>query len=498
MGMIDTYKKFGISSLLVAAVFLPRILDLGTMLTVDEYLWQSRAGQFLRALSVGNFEETLVAGQPGITTAWLAGPVAHYQSLAASQAAIAIPTGILVLIITYFLVYLWGFRWGMLAGFFLALQPFLLAHSRVVHTDALLSLLYIASICALLAGIIPMQNRQVPLYRYIIVSGILGGMALLTKLFALLIIPTVGLIVGITWLSKRLDLYSAFKVFMVWFATFVLTVYIFWPALWLNANDVFTYLTQRTTLHSEGTRAEETTSQPWYYAREILFRLTPVATIFTLIGIIGLRYARQFKDMRFVALMILLSGIIYGVALNTSADKSDRYVLVTILTLEIFAVFGVRTLYVWLKHIWPSFMQYAWVCLLIPVIWLAASAIRIHPYYLAYYNPLYPIEEYHKLGWGEGLELAAAWLTTYDPNSSVASYYPRVFDYFYEGSIEATNHADGKEYLVLYRSMFERGPTHPDTELIQQYLISGEHTPLQTIYINNLPYVWIFKLDETG
>ncbi|MGH7928884.1 MAG: hypothetical protein ACREQV_13940, partial [Candidatus Binatia bacterium] len=187
---------------LTAATFLPRLIGLGNVLTVDEPLWQSRAGQFIRALSVGQFEETLVAGQPGITTAWLAGIVDHYHSLAASQAVIAVATGLLVLIITYFLVYLWGWRWAVTAGFLLALNPFLLGHSRVVHTDALLALFYLASLCALLAGLLPVQKTKSPIRRYIVVSAVLAAFALLTKLFALLIIPTALLIIGWSYIRQ--------------------------------------------------------------------------------------------------------------------------------------------------------------------------------------------------------------------------------------------------------------------------------------------------------
>ncbi len=184
----------------IAVVFLPRLVGLGNVLTIDEPLWLSRGQTFINALSVGNFEKTLVAGQPGITTAWLAGLAAPWQSLAVSQGAIAIATGILILCITYFFQILLGKKWGTITGIFLALDPFLLGHSRVVHTDALLALFYLASLVSLLSGLKSMPNQR----RYIVMSALFAAGAILTKIFGLLLIPTTLVIIAIKlWNTKE-------------------------------------------------------------------------------------------------------------------------------------------------------------------------------------------------------------------------------------------------------------------------------------------------------
>ncbi|MEX2054888.1 MAG: hypothetical protein WD972_01790, partial [Candidatus Andersenbacteria bacterium] len=139
------YRLLIVAGLLLA-IFLPRLVSLGTILTVDEPLWQGRGTQFMKGLATGHFEKTLVAGQPGATTAWLVGLVAFYGSLTAAQAMIAIACGGLLALNGYFFIRLWGGYGGSIALLLLALNPFLIAHSRIVHTDALLALSYLGSL----------------------------------------------------------------------------------------------------------------------------------------------------------------------------------------------------------------------------------------------------------------------------------------------------------------------------------------------------------------
>lgn len=482
--------------LLILAVFLPRIGDLGTMLTIDEPLWQSRAGRFIQAVATGMFADSLVAGQPGITTTWIVGATGESNSLKTSQAAIAIFSGVLLLIVTYFLILVWGWQLGTAAGFLLALNPFLIAHNRVVHTDGLLALFYLASLCALLAGLFPAKvTSRIPIRRYIIFSAILAALALLTKLFALLLIPTSLCIISLPYIQKKYSFNTLLRLALLWLGTLTLTFYLLWPALWFDTDKVFTYLTGRTELHAAGIRQDEITTKPWYYAREVFFRITPVTTIFTVWGLITFFRKKKLKSI-YTAGIILFSGIAYILAMSTSSEKSDRYVLFGILALDVFAAFGIQSFYFFCIEHWTRLRKHLFLLFIVPVVYLAATDARLHPYYLAYYNQLYPIGQSHKLGWGEGLEQAATWIYSQDPSASVASYYARVFKYFYPGSVDSTGHIDNKNYLVLYRSMLERGPDSPDTELLNEYLYNPLISPVHTIYINNLPYVWIFKLSN--
>lgn len=490
-----SFKKYRIRwlivMLLVAAIFIPRLISVGTILTVDEPLWQSRGQQFMKGLASGHFGQTLVAGQPGVTTAWLVGLMMPWHSLAIDQASIAVATGLLILLITYFLVLLWGWRVGILSGFILALDPFLLGHSRVVHTDALLALFCLASLIALLVSFKPLYYGQSLTRRYLVVSAMLAGLGLLTKMFALVFMFLAVIIMGFTCWHTRQSWYVFWRTFFFWTGVIIITVYVGWPALWSDVDRVVGYLTERSSLHAEGTRPQETTSQWWYYLRESFFRLTPWVSLFLPIGLIAL-LASRFSVRRWSLLALLVTGVSFALVLNLGSDKSDRYILFTTVVLQLVAVYGWLIICQWLRkknYLNPRLFG---IVLFLPIIWQAIDDARLHPYYLAHYNRLYPIDEQHKLGWGEGLERAAEWIAMTDPMVSVASYYPRVFDYFYEGQVVSLEHAENKKYIVLYRSMFERGSGTLESDLVATYL-DKQVPPDHMITINGLPYVWIYK-----
>lgn len=482
------YQKIAAVVFLVA-VFVPRLVSLGQILTVDEPLWQGRGQQFIKAVASGTLGDTLVGGQPGVTTAWLAGMAHHWGSLAASQAAIAIASGILIVIATYFLVTLWGFGWGMLGGAVLALDPFLLGHSRVVHTDALASLLALVASVSLLASLAPLRARGTYVRRYVIVSAVAAAWAVLTKIFTVFLIPVSLVVIAITfWRHRQSKL--GWGAIGAWLCTLIIAGFVSWPALWWHSTQVASYLFERGSLHTEGTREEQATAQAWYYPRELAFRFTVPGTLLLPIGIAGLVLTKRWKTMRWSSVWLLVFGLSLAMLLSFAGDKSDRYLLYTLLVLQLLAVFGAAILVDWLQN--KGYTRMAQALLLLLVAWLVLDVIRLHPYYLAHYNRLYPIEATHKLGWGEGLEKAAAWVTQVNPSAKVITYYPRVFGHFYPGQVEGISHLDDDNisYVVLYRSMYERGPDAPETDVLQQYL--GKQTPLHTITINGLPYAWVF------
>ncbi|MEK7499579.1 MAG: glycosyltransferase family 39 protein, partial [Patescibacteria group bacterium] len=439
-----------------------------------------RGQTFIQALSVGNFEKTLIGGQPGVTTTWLVGVTAPWQGLYSGQAAIALASGILILINTYFFRILFGKQKGTITGLFLALDPFLLAHSRVVHTDALLALFYLASLASLLCGLLPIKIQN----RYICISAVLAAGALLTKIFAIIIIPTIiATIVLFLW-YKKTNWVQIVHTVGLWLAIGIMTTFIAWPALWSHSNKVFDLLSSRAALHSEGTRTEEISSTNWYYLRELLFRMSvPVAIL------LPFAFWQWRKSLRSthaaITLYLVATGLLFAFVLNTGSDKSDRYILFTHLTLVVAAPLALTSMRKWTA-----------VAIVIPIAYLAIDDARLHPYYLAHYNRLYPIEVKHKLGWGEGLEQAALWVETNHPGSKVLAYYPRVFSYFYAGEIETITHVNDAtgDFAVLYRSMFERGPDAPETDIVNQFLHDATKKPAHIIKINGLPYAWIYPL----
>jgi len=68
----------------VFVAIIPRVLGLGSFLTVDEIdHWIGRVGQFLVAIQSGNFAATAITSHPGVTTMWLGslGLVLHQRAV---------------------------------------------------------------------------------------------------------------------------------------------------------------------------------------------------------------------------------------------------------------------------------------------------------------------------------------------------------------------------------------------------------------------------------
>jgi hypothetical protein len=483
--------RWRVGLLFIVLVFLPRVTDLGTMLTIDEPLWRDRGSVFIKGFSTLHLSKTIPSYQPGVTTAWLVGLATPIKSLAADQLALALTSGVLVLIVTYFLIILWGWRWGLIGGAFVALDPFLLGHSRVVHTDALFALFSLGSVLALLASCLSAADRRHVKRRYVITSAVLGALAFLTKLYFVLLLPLMALLfIGMFW-RMRHSFGVALKLILLWAAVFILTLYLVWPALWFHPIQIATFLIERSTLHAEGTYGgEAAVSQWWYYVREGFFRITPVTALLVPLALVGLARTRA-PRMRLTSGLVVLTGLAFAVLMSFGADKGDRYILFSTLTLTLFGVYGLRTLVSYLQQRWRLTPVMATAIILLPLLFTGLEVIQLHPYYLAYYNRLYPIKAEHKLGWGEGLEQAAQWVAQNHPGAKVATFYPRVFQHFYDGTVNGTDHGDTSDIMVVYRSMFERGPDAPETEVIQHYLY-GPQPPLHTITVNRLPYVWIF------
>jgi hypothetical protein len=62
-----------IPAIIFLLAFIPRAVDLGTGVTVDELLWLKRAPFFMDALLQGHFSGTYQAIHPGVTVMWLSG-----------------------------------------------------------------------------------------------------------------------------------------------------------------------------------------------------------------------------------------------------------------------------------------------------------------------------------------------------------------------------------------------------------------------------------------
>src|SRR3954453_9192207 len=202
---------------LAACVFIPRLVGTDVFVTTDELFWLGRSGTFARALSQGRFDQTFLTGHPGVPTIGsaaaalgleraqsFAGPRREVSrreagkqadfvpALARARQGVGFVTGVAALMLAALAWRLYGAAAGFITAGLLAFEPFLLAHSRLLHIDAELSSFIALAVLTAIAGWSGRLGAWV-----MVGSGLATGLALLAKAPASLLlgfIPLLGIL----------------------------------------------------------------------------------------------------------------------------------------------------------------------------------------------------------------------------------------------------------------------------------------------------------------
>jgi len=277
-------SHFVISLLIFIVALLPRLLDPDQFLTPDEFLWIDRSRNFLAGLldpayqctsvvEKWNFVAeglacTLRTGHPGVTTMWT-GSLGLWLSWLANSRYIGLPdylatvstnpldvtliaparigtiliTALWVVIVYWLARRLFGSQIALVGALLLALDPFHIALSRVIHHDALSTTFMTLAVLA--AFIYWGQGSS---KKWLLISGGLAGLAILSKSPALFLLPFIA-VVGLWFLGKEIRGRSkedgARKAYwslvretvldgLLWFGVAVAVVFVFWPAMWVT------------------------------------------------------------------------------------------------------------------------------------------------------------------------------------------------------------------------------------------------------------------------
>ena len=186
-------------------VCLPRFLSLDAHWNSDEARWLARSSGFMDAVKTGKFSETLIAHHPGVMTMWIAGFRTFYMdfqlnvgNLVHARYFIGLTVLIGLIIACFLLNKLFG-RWVALTRFAcLAFSPLFLAQTRRVHTDALAATFILLTVLLFLTYC-QHQDRLC----YLTLSGVAFGLAVLSKSYALLLLPWIPICLFLFWNGKR-------------------------------------------------------------------------------------------------------------------------------------------------------------------------------------------------------------------------------------------------------------------------------------------------------
>jgi len=495
---------------IVLAVFilalLPRVLNLNAFITWDEPMWTYRSIKFLNALRRMDFGGTFLVGHPGVTTMWSGATGIAVQRLLGSGSAAdfawlsnlptldprdtealcklapflpaaKLPAAVLhaACIVGIYLLArrLFDSKIALLAGLLLALDPFYVALSRVLHIDALAANFMILSVLSLLVhfaerwspelvrGVPPtasVSRQEAPNKLgspnrpclYLLLSGAFAALAVLSKSYALFLAPFAGLLLAVSYLAKEQNLRQAIPSvlgsFAIWCLAAALTFSIFWPAMWVDPlgtvqgvlDTAFGYAATPEATSNFFLGKSVADPGPWFYPVALAFRTTPLAVLGLAIAILLLFSGQEHvkredvkrepnKVQRGDLVAILAYACLFTILMTVGAKKFDRYMLPVILALDIVAAWGLVGLgeltsqYLRRRsrghQLWALDIGY-WI--LGTGIWSllfllqAGHIVSYHPHYLAYYNPLVGgssrAVQVLPVGWGEGMDLAARYL----------------------------------------------------------------------------------------
>ncbi|MGD1992921.1 MAG: glycosyltransferase family 39 protein [Anaerolineae bacterium] len=435
--------------LLLGLVF--RLAPLGRYVTPDEPAWVYRSIRFADALAARDWAAIPDTGHPGVTTMWLGAagvavrrlvtPVesaAHLDwlrnlawldpengvaihrlafFLPVGRIAVALTTVVGLLMAYCLMVRCFGRRAGLLGLGLLTFDPFLVGHSGLLHTDALLTTFSLLAILAAFSGL--RARRPAPWWA---LAGLFAGLALLTKTPALILFPFTFLLLAVhDGLAVIRGRHGPARLLgsVAWYLLFILvagaTFLALYAALWVDLQGALQMLTEITGQHVDTSlRATFFLGQmtydpgPAYYPLVLLYRGSPVVLIGVGIGLVRLRRMPAGDRFRFLALLTF--ALLFGLGISLAAKKHDRYLLPAFPPLAVAAAVGLtgllergarRTRGAAARRPLPVLLQ---LLFLVP--------FALHP--LTHYNLLaggpWMAERLLPTGWGEEMGAAARWM----------------------------------------------------------------------------------------
>lgn len=508
--------------LLGIVALLPRVLGLHDFLTVDEAQnWIGRTERFLAALQAGNWSGTFQAGHPGVTRMWLGSLGLLSERFALANGWIAAPTRLehlvwlrlpsallisLLIPISYLLLRRLVAPITALLGTLLwATSPMLISHERLSHVDGLLTSFVTLSVLSTLVAC-----RSEHVQRWIVVSGVCAGLALLTKSPALILLPATGLL--LFWLLPGAGIVERFwrsiRLYLLWLITAAIVVFALWPALWAGPGYVVARYTELAIGYSASPNGDgqfffggtNPDPGPVYYLVTNLLRLTPAATVGLLLLPLALR--RPAAERR----MLLAMGAFvcfWTLVMTMGAKKFDRYVLPSWPLLMFLAGAGLAWmlragLAILNRRLVPLKTQNLSITVGIGVIALTELAIVAwyHPYYLSYFNLVFgggkAAQHVMLVGWGEGMNKVGAYLSERSDidDGMILSALPPTLQPFVPVPVrDVTTIDDGPaNYAVVYHESLQRG-AFPEI-----YAQIRQTEPLHQITIHGIDYAWIHQL----
>ncbi|HZY45785.1 MAG TPA: glycosyltransferase family 39 protein, partial [Anaerolineae bacterium] len=400
-----------LSSLIFLLAFLPRLGAIDRYVTPDELHWVDRSIRFTDAIAHGHWADTVQSGHPGATTMWLGSIGIAIQHL--TNPAIPLPSTSItfdpqnaeamralakfldaarlpVILVTSFNIALLFLllsrkidrRAAFLAAGLIALDPFGVALGSILHVDSLLATFSLVSVAALFIAL----DHPKPM-RWLIVSGVLAGLAALSKSPAIVLGPTTFIVLAVSYWRQQRSIGSFFRSFFIWGICATLVFFALYPAMWVKPIAALGRMAATAEKFGEFAHAVnyffgslDRDPGPLFYPVVIAFRSTPILWV-GLIAVVPLifrprtvgkfvtlseaqglalsaemlRSAQHDKQknnhekcLRSIALSLLLFAFLFIGLITLGAKKLDRYVFPALLALDIVGALGLAYAIRWI------------------------------------------------------------------------------------------------------------------------------------------------------
>lgn len=548
---------------LLTVIFLaPRLPKIDSFVTLDEPSWLSQGANFYYALGQREFENTVYEYQPAVTTMSIISLAMHiyfpeYRGLGQGyfdyekntlesfmeshnkdplillkySRIIQVFFLLILFLVIYYLLQRLIPKWiAFFALTFASLDPFWMAHARMMDHEAMVSSFVIISILSLIVYF-TQDKKNI----FLLLSGFSAGFAQLTKSSAIAMLATIGILLliqmyqerGQGWLKAFLN---QTKVFGIWLAVLAVTYFVFWPGMWAAPGkmlyqvygNAFSFafqgarLTVTEDLDVDEFSLNTNATDIWDVAKILLYRVTPLTWLGVLLGL-TFRFnpkAELIRPLKLLVTLLLTTAIAFILLIGIAQGRnSPHYVLSSYLSLNLLAGLGWIHAVQWLyARFSVKQMQIQYVGLAVVLLIQGWSALSNFPYYFTYRNPiLYSAgwyNEFPHFPYGEALEQAGQYLAELPDaaNTTIFSYYSRgCVSYYYPGQVISFRpyYADGNhatdllrnlndsEYLIVY---YANQGQLPHYESFLKVLSNVE--PFHIIWMNGYEYVRIYKIDN--
>jgi hypothetical protein len=402
------------------------------------------------------------------------------------------------------------------AALLVALHPFHIGLSRIIHHDGLNTMFMVLSALALIGYWLRGWS-----WNWLFISAVMGGLAFLSKPVSWFLLPYLGVLGAVSlyyrWQSPGrrgwTEVWRLLRSGIIWSVVAGLTFVAFFPAMWVIPGEVIRVIFDASTRLAEQGQPHyflgQITNDPGllFYPMSWLLRSSPLEVLGLLMALAAgwrvLRRPRLVLDHP-VETGLALFVVLLGLFVTVANKKLARYYLPAFPIIDVFVVMGLF----WLADQLANFSYLGrirrWAVPLVGgVILLGQGGLTLdhYPYYFTYYNPLLGgTQAAARLitieGWGEGLNEAAAYLNRKPEARSlhvVVEMWCTTFSPFFVGKANCLNSSAGgimrADYLIYYYNIVQR-----NLEWTEQWrYFNKHHLPEYRVTLHGLDYVLLYR-----